>query len=227
MGEVHNVIVDVETNGTDPARHVAVEVAWWNLTTRERGCFIPRHDWRDVVANAELEALRISRYVDRLAGQSPDNGDELIRLWEQFGGPIDAAEDTKRPLPADRVLCGVNVAGFDAPFISNLFRDYTERRNPELELSARPWSYRMRNLSDYAAGVLGLNLGWHPVSSAKIAQALGVPIGDHTAEGDVTSCGRAFLELAELAEHGSADAIAVVRGELARLLPVMAPGSAA
>jgi DNA polymerase III epsilon subunit-like protein len=186
------IVVDLETNGRDVERHQAVEVAWWNLQTGERGEFIPAHSVREVLATAEIRALQINRYIDRIATATQDEGAELVRMWEQFAGPLDADPDFV--LPEARIFAAVNPM-FDSQFVSKLFA------NADAELEPHPWPYRMRNLADYFAGVMGRPLDEKPLSLGEICDRLDHVPGDHTAAGDVTATGHCFLALADIAAN--------------------------
>lgn len=192
------VVVDVETTGLDYERDFAIEVAWWSLTTGERGEFVPPHSVRDVLTIASVEALRINRYIDRLATAEQDrDGRELIRLYEQFAGPLirtagEWMEESDAPAPR-AILAGCQ-PHFDAHMTSKLFM-----ANEAVEDEPTPWFHRVRDLGSYAAGVLGLPLDHKPLSGADVCDRLGIPRGDHTAAGDVTAEGECFLALAQIA----------------------------
>lgn len=184
------IIVDCETTGLDPKRHMAVEVAWWNLDTDERGAFVPPHNWRDAVTDAELKALQINRYVDRLAAAAQDwDHKQAWRLWEQFGGPDPEVLDPGR---VAHTLAGSNPA-FDAAFLPEVFKPLSKRVD---DLDLTPWHYRLWDLSAYAAGVLALD---ELPGLAKVCDLLNVAAPDHTAEDDVTATGDCFKALRALA----------------------------
>jgi hypothetical protein len=196
------ICVDVETNGLDRERHEAVEVAWENVQTGERGRFVPAHDVRAVLSAAapDLIGLQKNGYIERGLWK-PENWDrnqtELIRLWEQFVGPVpDDLRDLEERDPwQKRIFMAVN-PGFDAHFVTKLFltcRDVTDG-DPE------PWDYHLQDLGSYAAGVLGKPLRHPPLKFLQICEILGVKPGDHTAEGDVhalAECVRALEFIAE------------------------------
>lgn len=165
------VVVDVETNGLDWERHQAVEVAWWNLDTGDRGCFVPVHNVRQVLADADIGALRITRYVDRLADAEQDReGLQLARLAEQLAG---------------NTLAGSNVR-FDSHMLGKLI--------PE------QWHYRLLELGSYGAGVLRRPVEEGVPGLFELCALLGVEQeGDvHTAEAGVTATGNCLLELRNL-----------------------------
>lgn len=182
------VVVDVETNGLDPAVHEAVEVAWWNLSTGERGWFIPRHDVSGVLGRAEVRALQVNRYIDRIAGQAQDyDGSQVVRLHDEFG---DYQEDEHGGAFTQHTLVSANPT-FDAAFISKLFDQHL------FDVERAPWHHRLFDVEAYAAGVLGLD---HVPGLREVCELLELPHSpDHTAEGDVTAAGAAFLALRERA----------------------------
>lgn len=166
------IIVDCETNGLDLVKHEAVEVAWANLDTDEGGCFIPKHDVQKVLGAADVKALQINRYIDRIADQPQANGvdDPRSALWHALEG---------------NTLAGSNPA-FDAAMLTKMFSGF--RGNPT------PWHYRLFDLSAYAAGVLGLD---ELPGLALVCELLGVRAPDHTAAGDVAATARCFEILRE------------------------------
>jgi DNA polymerase-3 subunit epsilon len=171
------IVVDVETTGLYPERHTCIEVAWWNLTSDERGTFIPTHSVSAALGNAAIEALRLNRYIDRIAGHIQDDGTEVRRLAEQLHG---------------NTLAGSNPS-FDAAFLRSVFADYEAR-----ELSSWPeWHHRLWDLAPYAAGVLGLD---HLPGLAEVCERLDLwQRPDHSAESDVTVAGMCFRLLFERA----------------------------
>lgn len=176
--ERHVVVVDIETTGLDPSQHVCVEVAWWNLDTDERGHFIPEHHVREALAGADIKALQVNRYVDRIAGQPQDyDGSGARRLSEVLH---------------DNTLAGSNPA-FDAAFLLKMFMDVESR-----DLGAVPtWHHRLWDLSAYAAGVLRLD---HLPGLNEVCERLQLDARpDHSAEGDVTATGLCFRTLFALA----------------------------
>lgn len=182
-GKRQLVLVDVETNGLDHHVHVAVEVAWWNLSTGKRGQFIPVHDVQDVLATASIRALQMNRYIDRLAnpGDQDQGGVHAHQLSIQLDG---------------NTLVGVNPS-FDAPFLMDMFRLYESRD----QLCAPEWHYRLWDINSYAAGVLGLD---ELPGLEKLCTLLGVDAPpDHTAAGDVTAAGVCFWELQKRAQYSA------------------------
>ena len=168
------VVVDTETSGLDLDEDFAVEVAWWNLKTDERGSFVPIHDVARVLTPRNVPALRVNRYIDRLA-DAPQDMDfvELNRLHDQLDGAT---------------LAGSNPA-FDAVFLARMFAEGGRTR-------LRPWHYRMLDLAAYAAGVLGLP---EVPGLSTVCGELHIDQPDHSAEGDVTATGRCLLALIDRA----------------------------
>lgn len=171
------IVVDVETNGLDLARHQPVEVAWHNLTTGEQDTFIPAHNWRTAVAEADIDALRITRYIDRIAGQPQADMSAVRRLWEQFTGP--AVQDPEQRRPA-ATLVGSNPR-FDAAMLRKLAPAWPE-----------PWHHRLLDISAYAAGALGLD---ELPGLARLCEILDVDPPDHTAGRDVEATVSCLLAL--------------------------------
>lgn len=168
----HVVVADCETTGFDPYQHTCVEIGWWDLNTGERGLFVPRHDASETLARADIEALRINGYFDRLADAPQDHGAEVLRL----------ASALHR-----QTLAGSNPA-FDARFLPRMFASYGH-------LDVTPWHHRMWDLAPYAAGVLGLD---HLPGLSEVCELLGTDARpDHSAAGDVTAAGECFLALFE------------------------------
>lgn len=173
------IVVDVETNGLDPSRHTTVEVAWWNLSTGDRGAFVPPHDISATLATADIQALQVNRYVDRLAtAEQDDEGPFAAQLlWEALSGST---------------LAGSNPA-FDARFLAKMF---TKGYKPYRAFyDGTPWHHRLLDLSAYAAGVLGLPPSVLPGLSTVCKHLDVALVGAHTAAGDVTATGECFRKL--------------------------------
>ena len=170
------IVVDVETTGLEVSRHTTVEVAWWHLGTGQRGRFVPPHRVSEVLSNADVSALRVNRYIDRLADADQDHDGS-------------GARELADALHCN-TLAGSNPA-FDARFLTSMFFDYED-----CELAGLPtWHHRLLDLSAYAAGVLGLPPTELPGLST-VCELLEVTnAAPHTADGDVTATGNCFLEL--------------------------------
>lgn len=159
----HIVCVDTETTGLNPAAHVPIEIAWWDLATDERGRFVPYHSPLDI-RDAGDEALEINGYFRRGLDREPQDSDyvETERLHTVLTG---------------NTFTGSNPA-FDSAMLFDLFCDAA--------LDPEPWHHRIWDLSAYAAGVLSLD---ELPGLASACELLGVAPPDHTAEGDVTVTG--------------------------------------
>lgn len=171
----HLVVVDCETNGLNPDVHEAVEIAWWDLTTDERGCFVPKHDVSKVLAVAEVKALQINRYIDRIADTAHVDSTEQLRALHT-------------------ALTGNTLGGSNPTFDAGMLRKFFAHGGRVGVL--QPWHHRMWDLSAYAAGVLGLD---ELPGLARVCELLGIEPGDHTAEADVTATGLCFRALDALA----------------------------
>ena len=173
MSKRQIIVVDVETNGLDPQRHTVVEVAWRNLGTGAGGVFVPPHNTSDVLAGAEIKALQINRYIDRLATVERDSkGESVYKLAEQLAG---------------NTLAGSNPT-FDAAFLTHMFRGQYDEDMTFIPV----WHHRLLDLSAYAAGVLGLPFSELP-GLAKVCELLEVELVDaHTAAGDVAATAECF-----------------------------------
>ncbi|WP_435582880.1 3'-5' exonuclease [Amycolatopsis thermoflava] len=174
------VVVDVETTGLDPDRHIVVEVGWVNLATGAQGLFVPPHSTPDALANADLQALRMNRYIDRLADLPRDrNGDAAYTLAQQLEG---------------NTLAGSNPA-FDASFLTQM---YVTQYSVDLDWEAPAWHHRLLDLSAYAAGVLAINPGELPGLHA-VCERLGVTNDEpHTALGDARATAECFRRLSPM-----------------------------
>lgn len=78
------VVVDLETTGLSPERHMIVEVAWWNLATDKHGRFVPPHDVSHALAFGDLPALEMNGYRERLADAPQYDGYE--ELYAELAG---------------------------------------------------------------------------------------------------------------------------------------------
>jgi len=187
MGDRHVVVVDCETTGLDPATDFVVEVAYWDLTTGERGQFVPPHNPVALLRRADSEpqladALRLNGYRERIGDAPQDvSGEGAWRLSEVLAG---------------NTLAGSNPS-FDAAFLRRMF-EHAHAYEDAPRLPAE-WHHRLLDLAPYAAGVLGLPLGELP-GLARVCELLGVTnTGVHTADGDVDATGRCLLRLTDMA----------------------------
>jgi DNA polymerase-3 subunit epsilon len=171
------IVVDVETNGLDIAKHDIVEIAWYDLSTDEYGSFIPIHDPYKILAKADLFALQINKYVDRIALATQDS--DLIE-YNKFLERI-----------ADNTIAGSNPA-FDAMFIRKMINTYIKNGDK----ANSTWHHRLFDLSSYAMGILDLEElpGLH-----KVCELLEiVNESEHSAIGDVKATVQCFRKLKEM-----------------------------
>jgi DNA polymerase III epsilon subunit-like protein len=172
------IIVDTETNGLDSKRHHGVEVGWWDLATGKRGEFIPTHDVSETLANADIKALQLNRYIDRIADKPQDiDGKAAWELAELLQGNTQVGANPR----------------FDVWVLDKMYAGY--------EANDLGWipavHHRLWDVETYAAAVLGLN---YLPGLAEICQLLDIGFApDHTAHGDVTATGMCFIALAERA----------------------------
>lgn len=181
------IVVDVETNGLDVEHHDAFEVAWWNLSTGESDVFIPPHSPNKLLASADIKALQINRYLDRIPGWPQDtSGQKATRLSEALEG---------------NTFAGANPR-FDEKFLTKMFRTYWCEGDPVFIPTPH---YRLWDLESYAAAFLTT---LEVPGVREIATALGIEMPDHTAGRDVDVEGRCFLEIWErlgIAPHHAAE----------------------
>ena len=162
------VVVDCETTGLDPIRHMAVEVAYVHLGEYGAGAFVPPH----TLDGADPKALEINRYHERLAHRDRDDRYAATEaMWAALSGAT---------------LAGSN-PGFDAAFLRRLFVD--------AGLAPDPWHHRMLDLASYAAGVLGLDPAELP-GLRDVCERLRIThYHPHTAAGDAAVTAQCFVEL--------------------------------
>ena len=122
------IVVDTETTGLDAEWHIPVEVAWWNLSTNERGVFVPSHDTSWVLEYGDPKALEINQYRERLADALQDTDGRCAQILEDQ--------------LADNTMAGSSPE-FDDAFLKKII---VVRRHRRL------WS-----LGAYAAGKLNLD----------------------------------------------------------------------
>lgn len=170
------VCVDLESSGRSLELHDVTEVAWWNLADGTRGEFIPWHNRSEVLAGAEIEALRMTGYLDRIADRVPRFPDDSLESVGQLHTALEGA-----------TLLGSNPR-FDAGFMNKMFEQFSH--NPhELWFDKDPWHYRLLDISAYAMGILHLD---EMPSLDELCHLLEVDQPDHTAAGDVTSTVHCF-----------------------------------
>lgn len=175
----HVIIVDTETSGLDTQRDIAVEVAWYDMTTNERGCFVPYHDVEWIRRHGDPVALKINRYWERLADAEQDvTGVQVDRLRKRLTGNTFGAANP----------------WFDLSFVLRT-----------LGVSVPVWHHRPADLTNYAAGRLGIPPSELP-GVAEVCDRLGVVNrAPHTASGDVDAtvqCFRIFMRHGQLGATG-------------------------
>lgn len=171
---------DLETTGLDPARHDAWEIA---IVRHDVDGYIREHLWQkrpseQALLEADPEALRISRYHERMAVPAGAEAIDMIsgetltlgELFKEIHRLLDGA-----------ILIGSNVGAFDADFLRRM-------------LGSAPWHYRPVCAATLAAGFLysaepGAMPGeGYPFSTGHVSRHMGVrqpgPDERHTALAD-------------------------------------------
>lgn len=179
------VVVSIKSTGPDPTVHIPVEVAWWDLTSGERGVFVPAHHVNATLGSCDLDTIEAIGYVERLARAAQDtDGHEVARLAKALH---------KAWLVSDAPM-------MDSPLIRRMIEHYL---NDVPDLTCEMWQPDWLDVLDvrsYAAGILGLDV---LPDLEQVCQIVGVPLeAARTAETDVDAIGRCVLRLTEL----SADA---------------------
>lgn len=198
------VFLDCETNGLDPDRHVAWDIAAWNLTTGHRAQFFAHiPDVSRFLATAEVKALRVNRFLDRYPWDACPSHEDTEAGLGSLRDVLDGGRTLTGPQFRDHprpVVVGSKPT-FDQEFVARLARDYGYSDPNGADLPW--WHYHPVDLGAYAAGVAGIEPGTSSLSAREVAALCGVDTPDHSAAGDVTSGGRAFLLLREAARRGA------------------------
>lgn len=179
-------VVGLETSGLDPARHDVVEVAWQDLETGREGVFIPPHHPNKVLANADLDTLRINRYIDRIPYEKQDTrGNGFRALANELNG-------------FDVILAGANPA-FDAAFLSKLERMYNEEEADGADLF---WHHRLLDVEVLAVKHFGVDVLNDGIPSLhQVLEQLGLETpAEHTALADVRTTATALRVLLQIDE---------------------------
>lgn len=156
-----HVVVDLETTGTE-LHHQVTEAAWYDLATDESDHFFVPHTLDD----ADPVALELTRYHERIAGQSVDDGTKIRHMWERLGG--DGAKVT---------VWGAN-PGFDQRFLMGLF--------PQYGLTAQPFHHRPLDPCSGAYWLFPEQFAQGETPGLKdVATLLGVEMSHHEAMADV------------------------------------------
>lgn len=175
------IVVDVETTGLDPARHVPIEVAAINLATGEELHFVPFLHPDDLAAS-DYDALRMNRYFERgvfkQALPPAETRSRYEQLWEWLH---------------DSRFGGANPR-FDAEMLRHGYgRASNSFGHGGYQLPEEVWHYRLADLGSYAAGVLGIDLADVP-SLDEVREALGLDAYEpvHSALADARNAAGCF-----------------------------------
>lgn len=164
------IVVDVETTGLDPARHVVLEVAAVNVHSGQELHFAPRVEPGALEA-ADPNALRLNRYFERGVFEMVLRADVEDEAWVELATMLDG-----------NTLAGSNPT-FDSAMLS------VSGRVPEC------WHHRLADLAAYAAPALGLEPDALPGLEA-VCAALGVVNAEpHSALGDARATAECFRRL--------------------------------
>jgi DNA polymerase III epsilon subunit-like protein len=156
-----HVVVDLETTGTE-LHHQTTEAAWYDLGTDEYDHFFVPH----TLDGADPVALELTRYHERIAGQTFDDGTKTRQMWERLGG--DGAKVT---------IWGAN-PGFDQRFLMGLFPGY--------DLSAQPFHHRPMDPCSGAYWLFPEHFAYGETPGLKdVATLLNVEMSHHEALADV------------------------------------------
>lgn len=183
------IVVDVETTGKDPARHVPIEVAAINLATGEELHFVPFLHPDDLAA-ADYDALRINRYFERGVFKQALPPAETVNRYQQLWEWLH-----------DSRFGGANPR-FDAEMLRHGYgRASQSVARSSYQIAIEAWHYRLADLGSYAAGVLGLDLADVP-SLDEVREALGLDAYEpvHSALADARNAAACFKFLAERRE---------------------------
>lgn len=169
------VVVDTETTSLTVSRAAITEVAAVDVETGDVLCAFVPHLPREAWAKADLESLAINGYLERrtfeLALGVQETEQKYVELWDLLDGAV---------------LAGSNPA-YDATVLGRAFDGY--------DLPPAPWHYRLLDISAYAAGVLGRELGDAPGLQAVLDQLGIVNPEPHSARGDALATAAAFRAL--------------------------------
>lgn len=187
------IVVDVETTGLDPRRHVPVEVAAVNVATGETLHFVPHLSGKDL-SRAAGEALRINRYFEWGLFRQALPEQQTVACYSQLWEMLDC-----------NVFAGCNPR-FDAAMLCNAYRGLLETADHDWLDAGEVWHYRLADLSAHAAGALGVGAA-DLAGLASVCRSLGVVnAGEHTALGDA-NC---FRQLAARPDRAAGQAAAFV-----------------
>lgn len=154
------IVVDLETTRFSPKPGAITEVAWYDVRDGVGGSFIPPH----TLEGATEEALAISRYEERIAGQ-PTDATQMKEFHRILGGG------------GERAIFVAAYPTFDMGHLNQAFKDAGLKQNP--------WHYYPYDLLTTGYGVTGHKPGkvWN---TAAYAAEFGVSTeGHHDAWRDV------------------------------------------
>lgn len=171
--------LDAETTGLD-AEDLAepFELAWvfWDEATqswRERVLWLPVD-----LTTASEDALSKNRYYERV--------DECTKLYG-----VSAEEGAKI---VSRELTSKQIAGANPAFDMRIIRRFLRKNSKKAA-----WFYRPLDVTDYAAGFVGLTRPWNLDTAAKALGIPELPSGErHTALGDARLARDVYLKTNEL-----------------------------
>ncbi len=174
-------LTDAETTGLDAednAEPFEVAWGWWD----ETGVWRERVIWLPVdLTTASEDALSKNRYYERV-----DECTKLYGVSSEEGAKILSKEMT-----------GKQIGGANPAFDMRIIRRFLRKNKMKAA-----WFFRPLDVTDYAAGFVGLQRPWNLDS---IAKALGVPelpAGErHTALGDVRLTRDVYLKASELQQR--------------------------
>lgn len=133
-------IVDVETTGLDPEKHVPIEVAVVGLDEDVEFSFFPfvqPDDW----ANLDPVAMMVNRYFERGGFHGISHGTtNWAHVWNTLRG---------------NTLAGSNPS-FDARMLGVGYLRALNGSQSGGPSTLTPWHYRMPDIASYAAPALGL-----------------------------------------------------------------------
>jgi hypothetical protein len=141
------VFLDCETSGVED-QHEAWDIAWWNLTTNDRGQFFAHiPDMREFLGNAEIAALRVNRFVDRYPlDPAPTESTTGVGLADMYYSLCPPWRDgVQPPLP---VIIGSKPT-FDQYYVGKILARFGF-------IPRKVWHHHPIDLGAYAAGVLGI-----------------------------------------------------------------------
>lgn len=171
--------LDAETTGLD-AEDLAepFELAWvyWDEATQS---WKERVIWLPVDLNtASEDALSKNRYYERV--------DECTKLYG-----VSAEEGSKI---VSRELTSKQIAGANPAFDMRIIRRFLRKNSKKAA-----WFYRPLDVTDYAAGFVGLERPWNLDTAAKALGIPELPNGErHTALGDARLARDVYLKTNEL-----------------------------